>query len=378
MNCRGYCKPDKNKPQPPLTINRFIRKISFSAFQQNTRRNWLLKTKFSRDAANMINQPDRSTGFRRLLLFSESFLLAVFSLILSAGMASLASPADPDILPPEATVPLQMPPNTLPPGSAPTPATVPSGPPPGTTTHRRGSWAHGQEPAMPDNRSQPPSQGSAPSQMNTNVAPVAPPTSGPFITPVDDPNCPGCNQHKANQSTSNTILPTGLPGTVMAPVPPPSAQAQDPLALIETTRGPITIRLFRQLAPRTVANFVDLAQKGFFNGLTFHRVVPGFCIQTGCPKGDGSGSYIDPVTNQPRLIALELNPRLRHNAAGVVAMARFGNDPNSASSQFYITLSPQPRLDNKYAIFGGVVNGMDTVSQITPADKIITLSVQEQ
>ncbi len=310
---------------------------------------------------------------RRLLAII--FALVASCLLSPAGRLTLASPTDPDIVPPEATVPLQMPPDTVQQSSAGSPQVVPSGPPQGTPPRSRGSWAQspGQVPGATGGITVSPT-GSFPGKGNMQENP---PTSGPFITPVDDPNCPGCSQHKANQSTSNTVLPGGLPGTAVAPIQPPSAEAKDPLAVLATTRGTITIRLFRQLAPRTTANFIELAQKGFYNGLTFHRVVPGFCIQTGCPKGDGTGSYIDPATNQPRLLPLELNPRLRHNAAGVVAMARFGNDPNSASSQFYITLSPQPRLDNKYAIFGGVVAGMDTVSQIGLEDKIITLSVQE-
>jgi cyclophilin family peptidyl-prolyl cis-trans isomerase len=152
----------------------------------------------------------------------------------------------------------------------------------------------------------------------------------------------------------------------------------DPMAIITTTKGVITVRLFRQLAPNTVGNFLDLANKGFYNGLKWHRVVPGFCIQTGCPKGDGTGGYIDPVTNQERYIKLETSQRLRHNAAGVVAMARFGNNYDSASSQFYITLSAQPHLDGKYAIFGGVVSGMEVVRQISTSDRITSLTIQQQ
>jgi cyclophilin family peptidyl-prolyl cis-trans isomerase len=202
-----------------------------------------------------------------------------------------------------------------------------------------------------------------------------------------EPNCKGCDTHEKNQQADMMLPVVGASGGVTA-VPivtgtrAPSEQQtggmKDPVAVIETSKGTITIRLFRSLAPRTVSNFIELAQKGFYNGLIFHRVEPGFCIQTGCPKGDGTGCYVDPSTQKPRLLTLELNPRLRHNAAGVVAMARFGNDPNSASSQFYITLSPQPHLDNKYAIFGGVLDGMPTVNQISKGDRIITVSVQEQ
>lgn len=151
--------------------------------------------------------------------------------------------------------------------------------------------------------------------------------------------------------------------------------SHDPVATIETAKGTITIRLFQSLAPKTVANFVELAQKGFFNGLTFHRVEPNFCIQGGDPLGNGFGMYQDPQTKQPRFLELEIAPQLKHNMPGVVAMAH-GPSPNSASCQFYITLSPQPSLDGKYAIFGGVISGMNVVQSIAKGDKMNTVSVQ--
>ena len=157
-----------------------------------------------------------------------------------------------------------------------------------------------------------------------------------------------------------------------------NAKQKDPLAVMTTSKGEITIRLFRKFAPNTVANFIELAQKGFYNGLSFHRVEPGFVIQGGCPNANGSGLYIEPDTNKPRFLNLELSPSLKHNAPGVVAMANFGKNPNSASCQFYITLSAQPKLDNKYSIFGGVVSGMDVVNRIAIGDKIVSLKIEEQ
>ncbi|HEY9870079.1 MAG TPA: peptidylprolyl isomerase [Candidatus Obscuribacterales bacterium] len=175
------------------------------------------------------------------------------------------------------------------------------------------------------------------------------------------------------------------PGQAVA-VPPqqgttqaaPDAMKKDPLAVMDTSKGTVTIRLFRKLAPVTVAHFIELVNKGFYNGLTFHRVEPGFVVQGGCPNGNGSGLYIDPTTNKPKFLNLETNPNLRHNAPGVVAMARFGRNPNSASCQFYITLQAQPQLDNKYSVFGGVVNGMQTVRQLAVGDKIVSIKIQEQ
>ncbi len=156
-----------------------------------------------------------------------------------------------------------------------------------------------------------------------------------------------------------------------------SPNASDPVAIIVTNKGSITIRLFAKYAPKTVANFVDLVNRGFYNGLTFHRVVPGFVIQGGCPNGNGTGMFIDPATKKVRMIPLETNPVLKHNAPGVVAMARMGNDLNSSSCQFYITLAPQPSLDNKYSVFGGVVSGLDVVKNIIVGDKIISITLNK-
>lgn len=184
--------------------------------------------------------------------------------------------------------------------------------------------------------------------------------------------------------TLSTGTVTGTPGTAGngKTVPPGKLQpattsGDDPIAVIQTNKGTISIRLFKKYAPRTVANFIDLASKGFYNGLTFHRVEAGFVIQGGCPHGNGTGNYIDPTTQKPRFIQLEIHPQLKHNAPGVVAMARFGKNPHSASSQFYITLSPQPKLDGKYAVFGGVISGMDVVRRIQKGDKMASVTIRQ-
>src|SRR5215467_10011698 len=129
-------------------------------------------------------------------------------------------------------------------------------------------------------------------------------------------------------------------------------------ATLNTTQGIITFELYEDLAPVTAQNFIDLAEQGFYNGLTFHRYEPGFVIQGGDPQGNGLGGFVDPKTGRERTIPLEKNPKLNHDSAGVVAMARSEN-PNSASSQFYITLKPASFLDNPpgYAVFGHVTEG---------------------
>jgi peptidyl-prolyl cis-trans isomerase B (cyclophilin B) len=128
--------------------------------------------------------------------------------------------------------------------------------------------------------------------------------------------------------------------------------AENRSAIIETEKGTIKIELYEQDAPITAGNFIELAGRNFYDGLTFHRVEPGFVVQGGDP--------------------LEVSPKLKHGEAGAVAMARTSN-PNSASSQFYITLAPTPFLDGDYAVFGRVVEGMEVVRQLKRGDRMTSV-----
>ncbi|MFN7972426.1 MAG: peptidylprolyl isomerase [Acidobacteriota bacterium] len=123
---------------------------------------------------------------------------------------------------------------------------------------------------------------------------------------------------------------------------------------METSMGAFEIELSPDKAPNHVSNFVSLSASGFYDGLTFHRVVDGFMIQGGDPKGDGTGTAGYKLRAEPN--------DLKHEK-GAVVMAR-GDDPNSASCQFYICLAPQPKLDGAYTVFGHVVKGMDVVEKI--------------
>jgi peptidyl-prolyl cis-trans isomerase B (cyclophilin B) len=131
--------------------------------------------------------------------------------------------------------------------------------------------------------------------------------------------------------------------------------------------GEINIEFFPEDAPKTVENFVTLAKKGFYNGLTFHRVEPNFVVQGGDPKGNGMGG-------PGYTIKAEFNKQ--KHVRGVLAMAR-SQSPDSAGSQFYITLAPAHFLDGQYTVFGKVTSGMEIVDKIRVGDKMKTVKIVE-
>jgi cyclophilin family peptidyl-prolyl cis-trans isomerase len=130
-------------------------------------------------------------------------------------------------------------------------------------------------------------------------------------------------------------------------------------ALFRTDAGEFEIELYADKAPKTVNNFVFLAREGFYNGVTFHRVIPGFMAQGGDPTGSGRGG-------PGYQFADEFHPALRHNAPGILSMANAG--PGTNGSQFFITFSPTPHLDNRHTVFGRVIKGMDVVLSIPERD----------
>ena len=148
-------------------------------------------------------------------------------------------------------------------------------------------------------------------------------------------------------------------------------------AIIETNKGKITVELYEDKAPLTAGNFIDLVEQGFYNGLKFHRYEPGFVIQGGDPRGNGTGGFLDPQTGRERRIKLEVSPELKHGDAGALAMAR-SQDPNSASCQFYIPLGPAAFLDMNYAVFGRVVDGMDAVNKIRAGDEMTSVKMSDE
>jgi peptidyl-prolyl cis-trans isomerase B (cyclophilin B) len=176
----------------------------------------------------------------------------------------------------------------------------------------------------------------------------------------------------ASTTTNTTAAPTtgGAPAAATTPKAgeeeKPMSAYENKVAELHTSSGEIDIRFFPDKAPGHVKNFIDLAEKGFYNGTKFHRVIPGFMIQGGDPNtvsGDpstwgtgGSGKYVTAEFNDV------------HHARGIVSMAR-ASDPNSASSQFFICVADSGFLDRQYTVFGEVTKGMDVADKIVNAPK---------
>lgn len=172
----------------------------------------------------------------------------------------------------------------------------------------------------------------------------------------------GCNAQNSNQKTNE--------GKNMTE----TQQKSEPkvVAVIKTTMGEIEIELFDKLTPKTVNNFVGLAEKGYYNGVIFHRVIDNFMIQGGDPTGTGRGGE----SIYGKKFEDEIVPTLKHDSPGILSMANAG--PNTNGSQFFITLVATPWLDGKHTIFGKVIGGMEIVQAIgkvqttKPYDKPVT------
>jgi peptidyl-prolyl cis-trans isomerase B (cyclophilin B) len=139
-------------------------------------------------------------------------------------------------------------------------------------------------------------------------------------------------------------------------------------ATIQTAKGNIVLALHADKTPKTVENFETLAKKGFYDGLTFHRVIPDFMVQAGCPKGTGTGG-------PGYTFADEFHAELKHDGPGVLSMANAG--PGTNGSQFFITHVPCPWLDRKHSVFGKVLEGQKVVDSIKQGDKMIKVTVED-
>jgi len=145
-----------------------------------------------------------------------------------------------------------------------------------------------------------------------------------------------------------------------------SPPVQDIRIILHTSKGDIEATLFASKVPMTVANYLNLARQGFYDGLTFHRVIANFMIQGGDPTGTGRGG-------PGYKFADEFDDSLRHSKPGIFSMANAG--PNTNGSQFFITHVPTPHLDGKHSVFGEVTKGQDMVNQITQGDTILRIEI---
>lgn len=191
--------------------------------------------------------------------------------------------------------------------------------------------------------------------------------------PADSVATPGGQSTATPLTPEANVSPTAA-ATAAAPaaaMPAPdftvdSSGLSKAQVVMNTTKGIIKYRFYSNDAPKTSARIAELIAKGFYNGLTFHRVEPGFVVQGGDPVGNGTGG-------SGQKLQAEFNTR--KHVAGTVAMAR-AQDPNSADSQFYISLGTHPHLDRSYTVYGQVTEGLDVVKKITVGDKMLTVAIE--
>jgi len=170
----------------------------------------------------------------------------------------------------------------------------------------------------------------------------------------------------SSATATEAAVPPPAPPTATAEEKRPISQYQNKVAELHTSAGEIDIRFFPDVAPNHVKNFIDLAEKGFYNGTKFHRVIPGFMIQGGDPNTVSGSPSTWGTGGSGTNVAAEFSG-ISHKR-GIVSMAR-SNDPNSASSQFFIVTSDSPFLDRQYTVFGQVTKGMDVADKIVNAPK---------
>ena len=185
-----------------------------------------------------------------------------------------------------------------------------------------------------------------------------------FVRPSEDDNAEGSRRvdrkGRAEAACGAEAPPTAEPPRYDEPPEPALEEGVDYRAVISTSCGQIALDLLEAKAPINVNNFVFLAREGFYDGVTFHRVIPGFMAQTGDPTGTGRGDAGYKFDDEPSAL------RNRHDGEGVVSMANAG--PNTNGSQIFITYAATPHLDGKHAVFGRVIKGMDVLRQIAPRD----------
>lgn len=190
--------------------------------------------------------------------------------------------------------------------------------------------------------------------------------------PSPTPAVKGASDSSIQKNEQQVVTNLGSPIMKQIADFPPNKAAQ---ATITTTKGDIKISLYRDAAPLTTLNFITLASSGFYDGIVFHRVIPGFMAQVGDPTSKDPNKKASWGTGGPGyVIADEFGPNLKHDKAGVVSMANAG--PNTGGSQFFITHEETPWLDGKHAIFGQVIEGMEIVLKLEVGDSITKITLQ--
>jgi cyclophilin family peptidyl-prolyl cis-trans isomerase len=203
---------------------------------------------------------------------------------------------------------------------------------------------------------------------HSKIAPTATPSASTLLNSASPaPSASAGAPSLASPSPSINPSPAAMPSSNPTPdLTVDESGLSKATVVVTTSRGVIKFKLYPQDAPNTVKRIVELIQQGFYNGLSWHRVSPGFVIQGGDPQGTGNGG-------SGQKLKAEFNDR-RH-IEGTVAMAR-GSDKDSADSQFYISLGTFPHLDHSYTVFGQVIEGMDVARKIRVGDKMVSIVVQ--
>ena len=184
--------------------------------------------------------------------------------------------------------------------------------------------------------------------------------------PANDKNTGTQTESTGTESAATAPQPAPAPAAKPAEEEKPMSYYENKIAELHTSLGEIDLQFFPDIAPNHVRNFIDLSEKGFYNGSKFHRVIEGFVIQGGDPNTISGPRSSWGTGGSGKNVPAEFNSI--HHARGILSMAR-SSDPNSASSQFFICVADVPSLDNKYTVFGKVTKGMDVVDKVVAASK---------
>jgi cyclophilin family peptidyl-prolyl cis-trans isomerase len=188
--------------------------------------------------------------------------------------------------------------------------------------------------------------------------------------PANDKNTGTQTESTGTENAATASQPAPAPAAKPAEEEKPMSYYENKIAELHTSAGEIDIRFFPDVAPNHVKNFIDLSEKGFYNGTKFHRVIAGFVIQGGDPNTVSGSRSTWGTGGSGKNIPAEFNSI--HHARGILSMAR-STDPNSASSQFFICVADVGQLDNQYTVFGRVTKGMDIADKIVAAAKGVEL-----